>query len=65
MTITATAVIEDHGSIVVFEGRDEEGWAVQFAADHRPAAELVQAIGEFGEAQCEVPGYMMMGRVEG
>lgn len=37
-------VAADHGSVVTFEGRDENGREVTIVADHRPAQLIVRAL---------------------
>ena len=61
--ITATALVRDEGTIVVFEGEDEEsGEVVTFACEHRPARDIAWAI-EVGEMPlCDVPSWAILDR---
>ena len=42
--ITVTEFVRDEGTIVVFRGVNEDGKDVTFAADHRPAGAILQAL---------------------
>jgi len=42
--VTVTEIVRDEGSIVLFRGLTEDGAAVTFAADHRPAQELINGL---------------------
>jgi hypothetical protein len=55
-TFTLTEVAADHGTIVAFNGTDEDGTAVVVYADHRPAADIVAALIS-GPVEAEAPGY--------
>ena len=61
--IAATALVRDEGTIVVFEGEDEEsGEIVTFACEHRPAQDIAWAI-ETGEMPlCDVPSWAILSR---
>ena len=48
MRLTVEALIEDQGTVVVLSGRDDTGRLFTFAADHRPAQVIVDAL-EAGE----------------
>jgi len=60
MNVTATRLVDDHGTIVIFEGMDATGEIVYFASDHRPAQAIADAIDLGEEPICEVPDYMLM-----
>jgi hypothetical protein len=45
MEIEVTQIVRDEGSIVLFQGTSlEDGRVVTFAADHRPAQELINGM---------------------
>lgn len=41
-TVTVKRLVEDQGTIVVFEGETESGDTVWFGADHRPAHAMLE-----------------------
>jgi hypothetical protein len=62
--ITVRDVISDQGTIVVFEGEDEDGNVVRFAADHRQGALIAAAF--VADNDCEpvvasVPSWAILG----
>ena len=44
MEVTVTEIVRDEGSIVLFRGLTDDGTAVVFAVDHRPAQALVDGM---------------------
>lgn len=44
MEITVTEIVRDEGSVVLFRGLTDDGTAVVFACDHRPAQELLNGL---------------------
>jgi hypothetical protein len=56
-------LIEDHGGIVLFAGRDEEGVLVSFASDHHAARIVVERL-ELGETVAvQVGEWQLLGRI--
>jgi hypothetical protein len=49
------------GSVIILTGTGPEGQRVTFAADRRPAQDLVSAILESGEETAEVEGWQILG----
>lgn len=60
ITVTDGAVVSDHGTIIVFEGIDEEGATRRFGVDHRMAQGLVAAIEDEGEIMASVEGWQLL-----
>lgn len=61
--VTATALVENQGTILVFEGvadLEDGPVIVTFAADHRPGYDIADAIAVHGEAVCGVPANMVL-----
>lgn len=44
MEVTVTEIVRDEGSVVLFRGLTDDGTAVVFACDHRPAQELLNGL---------------------
>ncbi len=65
LNVTATRLVADEGSVVVFEGHDDAGTYITFGSDHRPAQQIVEAIEEEGEARVEVPIWAVLTRAPG
>jgi hypothetical protein len=65
MTVTVERIVSDQGSIVIFEGLDEEGlfW-IQFAADHRPAQWIADALSHGINPECHVENWQIIGSRE-
>lgn len=59
MELTVERVVEDCGTVVIFEGRDELDRLVSFACDHRVAQDLADAVAE-GEAFVNVEGFQIL-----
>lgn len=53
MQLLVTGPVRDEGTIVVLEGVDEEGRVFHFAADHRPAQDILNALSD-PETESEV-----------
>jgi hypothetical protein len=62
MEVTATQLLSDEGTILVFLGETEDGETVTFAADHRPGRDIAAAIERGDSPICEIPEYMLLGR---
>lgn len=61
MSVAVTRLVEDQGTIVVFEGTTENGNTIWFGADHRPAQDIADAL-QRGEApEVEVEGWQVIG----
>lgn len=60
MNVTVTAVVADHGTIVVFGGVTDEGRQVHFGVDHRPAQGLADALAE-GPVDAVIEPYQILG----
>lgn len=52
--------LEDHGSVVTFEGVDDGGNLVTFAVDHRVAQDLIGHQELVGEVRCSVEGWQIL-----
>jgi hypothetical protein len=44
MTLTATSVHSDHGTVVLFDAEDDLGHQFVVAVDHRPAHDLADLL---------------------
>ena len=62
--ITATKPIADEGTLVVFQGTDEDGAIVNFVVEHRYAQDVVNALNAGEEPVCAVPDYMILARTK-
>lgn len=62
MRLTVTRMIEDQGSVVVFEGDNEVGPTTThlFAADWRPAQDIVAALERGEEPQVDVENWQLL-----
>lgn len=61
MHINLTQLVRDEGSVVVFEGLDEEGALVTFAVDHHIAQDLVNLLEAGEDPEVEVPEWSILG----
>lgn len=57
-TVAVTGVVRDEGTIVVLTGLDEDGCTVVFAADHRMAQDILDALSE--EPVVQVPDWAFL-----
>lgn len=63
-TVTGVRPFGSFDSIIRFDAVVEDtGHAVLIAVDHRPAADLLEALGEQGEVDVEVEAWQILGRV--
>lgn len=60
MIVTATRVVRDEGTIVVFAGTDAQGDARRFGVDHRLAWDLADRIADEGEVACHVESWQVL-----
>lgn len=60
MVITATELVSDEGTVLLFGGTAENGEHVTFAVDHRPGWPLVEALDELGEVAVEVEDWAVL-----
>lgn len=64
LTVIATKVLADEGSVLIFEGIDAEtGDEVRFVCDHSVAEPIWWAITAGEEPECAVPGWAVVRRV--
>jgi hypothetical protein len=63
-TITATNLLRDEGTLVVFQGEDEDGTSVTFAVEHRYARDIAAAIVNGETPVCMVPDHLVISRHE-
>lgn len=62
MEVTVTEIVRDEGSIVLFRGVTDDGSAVVFACDHRPAQDIVNALIEGDEdVTCFIEDWQIVG----
>lgn len=63
MEVTVTEIVRDEGSVVLFRGLTDDGAAVVFAADHRPAQAIVNALieGDGDDVVCFVEPWQIVG----
>jgi hypothetical protein len=64
MEITVDRIVSDQGSIVVFEGLNEDSLRVSFGADHRPAQAIADALASGEEPVCFVEDWQILGGYE-
>lgn len=63
MEIEVTQIVKDAGSVVIFQGTSlEDGSVVTFAADHRPAQELINGMLNDEEVIALVEPWQVVGR---
>lgn len=60
MLINLTQLVRDEGSVVVFEGLDNEGLLVTFGVDHRTAQDLVNLLEAGEDPDVEVPEWSIL-----
>lgn len=60
--LTVTKPVSNEGSVVVLAGEDEDGTTWYFAADHRPAWAIVEALEAGEDVEVEVEEWQLMGR---
>lgn len=51
---------EDHGTIVVFTGTNDDGDTITFGVDHRPAQGLLDALDTEGTIDAEVESWQVL-----
>ena len=62
MEVEVTQIVRDEGSVVVFMGTSlEDGRPVTFAADHRPARELINGLCNDEEVVAIVESWQVIG----
>lgn len=62
MNVLATEVVSDQGTVVVFGGiAVDSGKTVRFGVDHRMAQGLADLLDQYGEAECDVEGWQLLG----
>lgn len=61
LTVTAEGGVDDHGSVILLEGTDEEGASRWFFADRRVALDLIEVVQVEGEIQAEVESWQLWG----
>jgi hypothetical protein len=58
-------LVRDEGTVVVFSGFDEAGQYYHFAADHRPAQAIAEALADVGDRDddivVEVESWQLLG----
>lgn len=61
--LTVTRLVRDEGTVVVFEGSDNnaDGRLICFAADHRPAQDIVWALEAGEDVQVVVEPWQLVG----
>lgn len=61
MRLTVTEPVADHGSIVMLRGIEHEtDRVVTFAADHRPAQDIVNALADGEDVEVEIEDWQVM-----
>lgn len=63
MKVTVTEIVRDEGSVVLFRGLTDDGAAVVFAVDHRPAQELMNGMLNDEEVVAIVESWQIVGAV--
>ena len=57
--VAVGGLVSDEGTLVIFWGIDDNGNEVRFAADHRPAQDILDALAAGEDPLAEVPVYML------
>jgi hypothetical protein len=60
-TVTVLEVVRDEGSLVVFRGKAPDGRTVLFAAEHRPAQDIVDALTGPDPVRAQVASWQVLG----
>lgn len=60
ISLSLIRVVEDHGTVVVGIGLDEQGRTVRFGGDHRVMAGLVEALAQGEDVDVEVEGWQIL-----
>jgi len=58
--VTVETVVRDEGSIVILGGTTDDGQYLTFAADHRPAYAIAQALDEGEEPRVELEPWQIL-----
>jgi hypothetical protein len=62
MEVTVTQFVRSEGTIAIFRGLTDDGAAVVFACDHRPALDIVNALIEGDEdVTCFIEAWQIVG----
>lgn len=65
MNVTVDRIVADEGSVVLFSGLNEEGdRRITFAADHRPAQAIADALLSGEDPECYVESWQIVGAGE-
>lgn len=62
ITVTATGIVHNDGSVSVFRGTEDDGTVVHFVVEHRYAEDLFWAITGGEEPVCAVPHWAVVRR---
>ena len=60
MRISATEVVRDEGTMIVFAGIDDDGINRTFAADRRAAGSILAAMSRGHAPVCDVPRWALL-----
>lgn len=60
MHLTVERAVEDHGTVIILEGRDELDRLVTFAADRRPAGDIIDAMEAGIVPEVDVEGFAIL-----
>jgi hypothetical protein len=61
LTVELQEVLSDQGTVVVFQGVDDEGRTVRFAVDHRSAQDLADILYEDGPFPVAIEDWQVLG----
>ena len=60
MIVTVTRAVRNEGTIIVLEGTTANGHLIQFAADHRPANAIIEALDAGEDVRCEIAPWQVL-----
>lgn len=61
LTVNSETSIDNQGTVIVLEGTDDQGRTHYFAADHRPARDLLEIVAVEGDVPVEVESWQLLG----
>ena len=66
MRICVTDIVRDEGSIVVLQGITTDGTdrVMNFACDHRPAQDIINAISQGEDVEVDVEAWQVLGTIQ-
>jgi len=61
MRVVVTALVRDEGSLVILQGLTDDNQVVNFAADHRCAQAILDAVAQGEDVEVELEDWQILG----